>query len=118
MSHINIEIKARTNNTDQIRQFLLANGAEYTGIDRQTDTYFKTSTGRLKLREGNIENSLIYYNRQNISGLKQSDFDLLPVDNNGILILILTKAMGVKVVVKKTREIYYISNVKFHLDTL
>jgi predicted adenylyl cyclase CyaB len=30
----------------------------------------------------------------------------------------LTKAIGVKVVVKKRREIYYIDNVKFHLDSL
>ena len=30
----------------------------------------------------------------------------------------LKKAIGVKVVVNKKREIYYIKNVKFHLDTL
>ena len=28
----------------------------------------------------------------------------------------LTKSIGIKVVVKKKREIYYISNVKFHID--
>ena len=30
----------------------------------------------------------------------------------------LTDSIGVKVVVEKTREIYYIENVKFHLDEL
>jgi predicted adenylyl cyclase CyaB len=29
---------------------------------------------------------------------------------------ILTKACGIKVIVKKKREIYYIGNVKFHID--
>ncbi|MGZ8559569.1 MAG: CYTH domain-containing protein [Chitinophagaceae bacterium] len=29
---------------------------------------------------------------------------------------VLTKSMGVKVVVKKNREIYYSGNVKFHID--
>jgi predicted adenylyl cyclase CyaB len=29
---------------------------------------------------------------------------------------VLSKSMGIKVVVKKKREIYYIKNVKFHID--
>ncbi len=118
MSYINIEIKARTNKTDQIRKFLLKNGADYKGIDVQTDTYFNVPTGRLKLRQGNIENSLIFYNRANTSGPKQSDFDLHVVEYGDTLKSILSKAMGVKIIVKKSREIYYIENVKFHLDTL
>lgn len=118
MSFINIEIKARTTNTDKIRHFLKRENAEYKGTDLQTDTYFNSSTGRLKLREGNIENALIFYDRANISGIKQSDFDLMPVQEGPRLKLILTKAMGIKVIVKKSREIYYIGNVKFHLDIL
>jgi predicted adenylyl cyclase CyaB len=118
MSNINIEIKARTNKVDRIRQFLLDNGADYKGLDVQTDTYFNVPAGRLKLRQGNIENSLIFYNRENVSGPKQSDFDLLPMIQGEELKFILSKALGVKVAVRKHREIYYIKNVKFHLDTL
>jgi adenylate cyclase, class 2 len=118
MSFINIEIKARTNNTEKIRQFLLQNSADFRGVDIQTDTYFTVPSGRLKLRQGNIENSLIFYQRQNIPGPKQSDFDLVPVENGELLRSLLTKALGVKIVVIKNREIYYIANVKFHLDTL
>ena len=118
MSHINIEIKARTKKTEYIRQFLLEHSADFKGTDHQTDTYFEVLNGRLKLRQGNIENSLIFYNRANVSGLKKSDFDLMPVENGEILKMILGKAVGVKVVVKKSREIYYIGNVKFHLDIL
>ena len=119
MAYINIEIKARTNKTEQIRQFLLENGADYKGLDIQTDTYFNVLTGRLKLRQGNIENSLIFYNRQDLTGPKQSDFDLMEVVENGdTLKSILSKAMGVKIIVTKKREIYFIRNIKFHLDTL
>ena len=118
MSYTNIEIKARTTRINQIRQYLLEKGAEFKGIDRQTDTYFNVFNGRLKLRQGNIENSLIYYHRDNQPGPKQSDFELLPVNNGGELRSILDKAIGVRITVSKKREIYYIDNVKFHLDLL
>jgi predicted adenylyl cyclase CyaB len=118
MSHINIEIKARTTRTDDIRKFLLDNGAHFKGTDHQTDTYFNVSKGRLKLREGNIENNLIQYNRSDQSGPKQSDFRLVKIDDAARLKTILSDSIGVKVVVKKKREIYFIENVKFHLDTL
>ena len=118
MSFTNIEIKARTESTGAIRQYLVDHGAEFRGLDLQTDTYFRVVAGRLKLREGNIENSLIFYNRPNTVGLKQSQFELLPVTNGTALKHILTKAIGVKAIVEKRREIYYIKNVKFHLDVL
>ena len=62
MEHIhNIEIKARSANHEKIRDFLKSHGADFKGIDNQIDTYFKVNKGRLKLREGTIENHLIYY---------------------------------------------------------
>ena len=68
MRNNNAEIKCRCNQLDQVRQILLANKAHYHGTDHQVDTYFRVPDGRLKLREGNIENSLIYYRRPNIGG--------------------------------------------------
>lgn len=118
MSFINIEIKARTSKATEIRQYLLTNNAIFIGTDFQTDTYFNTRKGRLKLREGNIENNLIYYERENQAGPKQSDFNLLEVADADTLKTMLTAALGIKVTVKKQREIFFIGNVKFHLDTL
>jgi len=118
MSFINIEIKARTNNSEFIRQFLLDHHAEFKGIDHQTDTYFNVPSGRLKLRQGNIENSLIFYERENQSGPKQSNCSLVPVKDGEGLRSILAQSIGVKVAVTKKREIYFIDNVKFHLDSL
>ena len=68
MSHINIEIKARSNNQDRIRDILKSKNADFKGIDHQIDTYFNVPKGRLKLREGNIENNLIFYERKNQAG--------------------------------------------------
>lgn len=116
MPHLNVEIKAHCQQPSFIRNYLLQHGAEYKGTDHQADTYFNTANGRLKLREGNIENNLIYYIRKNHAGPKQSHFQLLPVEDNKTLKNILTAANGIKTIVNKQREIYFIENVKFHID--
>ena len=116
MSYLNVEIKAKCSDASSIRNYLLSNNAEYKGMDEQTDTYFNVSNGRLKLREGNIENNLIYYERVNQAGPKNSHFQLVKVEDAGGLKTVLTKSMRIKCIVKKRREIYYIKNVKFHLD--
>jgi len=116
MSFLNVEIKARCGDPEDIRQFLIANNAEFKGLDEQSDTYFNVQNGRLKLREGNIENNLIFYERNNQSGPKKSHFKLVKVEDATGLKEALTESIGVKAVVKKRREIYYIGNVKFHID--
>ena len=116
MPYLNVEIKARCTNPAFIRDYLLSNNAEFRGTDEQTDTYFQVPHGRLKLREGNIENNLIYYERSNQAGPKDSHFQLVKINDAVGLKEALTKANGIKVVVKKKREIYYIGNVKFHID--
>lgn len=116
MAFLNIEIKAKCGNPSFIRNYLVSNGAEFRGTDEQTDTYFNVANGRLKLREGNIENNLIYYERSNQAGPKGSHFNLVKVEDAEELKEVLTKANGIKVVVKKRREIYFIKNVKFHID--
>jgi adenylate cyclase class 2 len=116
MSYLNVEIKAACSDASFIRNYLLANHAEYKGVDEQTDTYFNVPNGRLKLREGNIENNLIFYERADQAGPKNSHFYLVKVEDAKGLKEVLAKSIGIKVIVKKRREIYYIGNVKFHLD--
>jgi len=113
---LNIEIKAKTDHPEFIRNYLQNNHAEFKGTDLQTDTYFNVAKGRLKLREGNIENNLIYYERQNVPGAKESNFQLVGVTDAKTMKDVLLRSLGVKVVVKKKREIYFIRNVKFHID--
>ena len=116
MKPINIEIKAKCSNQKEIREILKSHSVEFKGVDNQIDTYFKTNFGRLKLREGNIENNLIFYDREDNSGPKQSDIILFKFDPNSHLKELLTKTLGILVIVDKKREIYFINNVKFHLD--
>lgn len=117
-AHLNVEIKATCNNINAARASLLAAGAVSKGTDHQTDTYFNWTYGRLKLREGNIENSLIFYKRENSAAPKGSEVNMMHVSQGSELRSVLSAALGVVVSVVKTREIYFIDQVKFHLDTL
>jgi predicted adenylyl cyclase CyaB len=116
MTRLNFEFKARTEDLLQQEALLQTLQPQFIGTDRQTDTYFNVLNGRLKLREGNIENALIHYQRSNTGGAKQSDVLLYQHQPDATLKQILTTALGIKVVVAKKRKIYFIENIKFHFD--
>ena len=116
MQKTNVEIKAYSSKLEQQRSILLAQGAVFKGIDHQIDTYFNIPNGRLKLRQGTIENYLIHYQRPNQAGPKVSDVQLYQPNHSDSLLNILGQSLGIKVVVDKKRAIYFIGNVKFHLD--
>jgi adenylate cyclase class 2 len=114
-----VEIKARTTRTAEQRALLLARGAEAKGTDHQIDHYFNVPEGRLKLRSGNIEHSLIFYRRGNQAGPKDSSVALTKIDTQELansFATTLGQALGTWVKVDKQREIFFIGNVKFHLD--
>jgi len=118
MSFINIEIKARCQNPDHVRYILKDRNAHFKGLDHQIDTYFNCQNGRLKLREGNIEHHLIHYDRADQAGPKKSIVTLYRPQPDSALKEILIKSLGILVVVDKKREIYFIDNIKFHIDTV
>ncbi len=118
MGHLNVEIKARCADHAAIRKVLLAKNAVYKGTDHQIDTYFIVPHGRLKLREGTIENCLIHYQRSNQEGPKESHVTLFQSPADPALKEVLTKALATLAVVDKQRGIYFVDNVKFHLDTV
>ena len=55
MRVINVEIKAYCKDQKRIRDILSVRNADFRGTDRQVDTYFNSSSGRLKRREGEIK---------------------------------------------------------------
>ena len=116
MGFINVEIKAFCSDPQKVEELLLKAGADYKGEDHQLDTYFNTSNGRLKLREGNIENALIFYRRENQEGPKVSNVILYKTSPESNLKQILAESSGIKVLVDKRRKIFFIGNVKFHID--
>jgi len=117
-SHLNVEIKARCDDPAAMLQRLTHLGAVLQGVDRQVDTYFPAATGRLKLRTGNIENSLIHYLRQDSAGPKDSNATLIETraEESADLRSLLAGALGIVVEVDKLRHILWIGNVKFHVD--
>lgn len=116
MPHLNIEIKARCADLDAVRDVLEAENARFVGDDRQIDTYFAVPNGRLKLREGLIENALIHYERTDQAGPKPSEVTLFKTTDGADLKAILAAALEVAIVVDKRRAIYFLDNVKVHLD--
>jgi predicted adenylyl cyclase CyaB len=112
----NYEFKARVDDLEKYESKLLTLNPELRGVDNQTDTYFNVKNGRLKLREGNIENSLINYNRENVADSKLSEVILYKHEPDKALKDILEIQLGIKTVVSKRRKIYFINNVKFHFD--
>ena len=118
MNIINFEFKAIANDLEKLERKLQELNPDFKGEDHQIDTYFNVSKGRLKMREGNIENSLIYYERKNDADAKQSDVILYEHQPSASLKNILIKLHGIKVIVDKRRRIYFIDNVKFHFDTV
>jgi len=113
---INFEFKALTNKLESLEQKLLRLNPIYTGEDNQVDIYFNVKHGRLKLREGNIENALIYYERPDIYGPKKSDVLIYEHTASPNFKTLLTRVHGIKTIVEKKRKIYFIDNVKFHFD--
>lgn len=118
MSILNIEFKAKCNDLEIKEGLLSKHNPVFIGDDHQVDTYFNVPVGRLKLREGNIENALIHYERENIAGSKSSEILLYRHSPEKSLKDILAKSLGVKTIVDKKRKIYFIENVKFHFDSV
>ena len=113
---LNIEIKAKSTKNDKIRSILVDMNANFKGVDTQYDTYFNCDKGRFKLREGTIENSLIFYDRETKAGPKRSDIHYYHPNPESNLKDLLVAACGMKIEVRKTREIYHLDNVIFHID--
>lgn len=114
----NFEFKAKVDNPETYEKLLLKLDPVFIGTDHQVDTYFNVNKGRLKLREGTIENALIQYNRENVHDSRLSEVILYKHVPDASLKAILVQQFGVKVIVDKMRRIYFVGNVKFHFDVV
>lgn len=116
----NIEIKARVDNIESARRkagSLCAGGPA--AVLHQVDTYFSVPAGRLKMREfgdGCAPCELIYYERSDVPGPRSSDYMIARVSDAKGLKAVLEAALGVTVIVRKTRTLYLHGNTRIHLD--
>jgi predicted adenylyl cyclase CyaB len=116
MKHLNFEFKARLNSEQRVREALKRLDARFVGTDHQIDTYFRVPCGRLKVREGRLENALIFYWRSDARRARQASVEMMLLPRRNSLRAILVRALGTLAVVDKRREIYFVKNVKIHLD--
>lgn len=116
---LNVEIKARYPDLVRGEAVCRELGARDLGIDRQTDVYFRVSSGRLKLRFSTLGPSyLVSYQRANDAGPRDSRYDTLPVEEPEKLKSMLAGTLGIKIEVVKERHIFLHGNVRIHLDEL
>ena len=115
----NVELKAL--DPDPVRSLAACRelGAEDRGVLRQRDTYFRTRSGRLKLREEEPGGaSLIQYDRPDEASARESRYRLTRVDDPRELRASLDAALGTLVVVEKERRLLLWEGVRIHLDTV
>jgi homotetrameric cytidine deaminase len=115
----NVELKAL--DPDPARSLATCRelGAEDRGVLRQRDTYFRTRTGRLKLREQEPGGAtLIQYDRPDEAAARESRYRLTRVDDPDGLSASLDAALGTLVVVEKERHLLLWEGVRIHLDSV
>ena len=114
----NLEIKARIKSVGLV----LRTARKYCtvgGVLSQTDTYFNVNRGRLKLREfSRTKAELIYYERNEGKGERWSKYFISPVQNPALLKNLLTNALGMRVIVRKSRRLFFYRGARIHIDSV
>jgi predicted adenylyl cyclase CyaB len=113
----NIEIKARAGDPAGLRTRVEAISDTAGQHIPQEDVFFHAPQGRLKLRIlAEDRGQLIYYERPDSTGPKQSDYFISRTGEPRTLQDVLSRAYGVRGVVRKERWLYWIGNTRIHLD--
>jgi predicted adenylyl cyclase CyaB len=114
----NVEIKARVDNLAAIRDRVKALADDGPAVLEQEDTFFACPHGRLKLRQspGSAEAELIYYERPDRKGPRESRYVVHRTRDTESLKQVLSRALGVRGVLCKRREFFLIGQTRVHLD--
>lgn len=117
----NVELKARDPDPARTLERALAIGAEDRGELRQRDTYFGRAHGRLKLREQETDDTILFdelieYSRPDSTAARTSTYRRVPVADAAPLREALDSAYGTVVTVVKSRRLLLWEGVRIHLD--
>jgi predicted adenylyl cyclase CyaB len=113
----NVEIKARAADLSAAREQLAQQGLTPAATLLQVDTYFTVPHGRLKVREIEGEEAqLIQYHRPDEAEPHASDYVIARIADAAALKEALARALGVRTVVEKRRELYLWGHTRVHLD--
>jgi predicted adenylyl cyclase CyaB len=115
----NLEYKARFDDPKPLMARARELGFDLWGDLRQTDTYFATPRGRLKLREtAGFQAELIYYERDEQGADRASDYDVAHSSEPEALRNVLAGALGVLATVRKRRTLLVLDGTRLHLDNV
>jgi adenylate cyclase class IV len=111
----NIEIKARAQQFDQLRERAAELSPEAPLIFRQQDFFYDVPRGRLKLRQfdDGTPAELIFDDRD---GPKASYYTRSPVTNPEAMHSLLATALTTRGIVTKERHVYISGRTRIHLD--
>jgi predicted adenylyl cyclase CyaB len=115
----NVEIKARLmpQDVERVRRQALAFSSAPPERLEQTDTFFRSASGRLKLREfGDGTGELIAYDRPDQAGPKHSSYVRHRCTDPRALHEVLSRSLGVRGVVRKRREVIHVGQTRVHID--
>ncbi|QOI96182.1 MAG: CYTH domain-containing protein [Flammeovirgaceae bacterium] len=118
LEYTDFTIKATLTNFAPVEEVLISMGAMYIGNDEQTDYYFETDNGKLKLRQGTIENRIAHYRREYEVGSEKTIVFRYEENPSSEAIKQLRSQNKLIGFVRKSRKIYRLDNLKIHLDTL
>ncbi|KAK6018625.1 hypothetical protein OSTOST_15781 [Ostertagia ostertagi] len=108
----NVEIKAKVRNRDEIIRLARELTGKEPAVLQQHDVFYNSPEGRLKMRtveeDGVVRSELIWYDRPDVAGPKESKFHKfdIPQEVLSALSTTLQCSMGIKGEVKKTRTLF------------
>ena len=111
----NLEIKVKLPSYKEVKEILKQNKIPFEELLIQKDIYYKVDKGLQKLRVENDKQTLIFYDRNEKSKKRWSDYHLLEInitDANKYL----KRFLEVLTIVNKKRELYIYNDTRIHLD--
>jgi predicted adenylyl cyclase CyaB len=115
----NIEIKARIAGVAALQPRVARLADSGPLIIEQDDTFLTCANGRLKLRvQGDGGAELIFYQRADESGPKESFYLRVPVCDPDALRELLQRAQGSAGRLRKRRVLFLVGRTRVHLDTV
>ncbi len=113
----NVEIKARVSDLASVRARVASLTPAPSEVLVHTDTFFVVPRGRLKLRQfSDGSGELIFYERLDQAGPKESSYFRCSCPEPDALATLLGRALGVRGIVEKRREVFTIGRSRLHLD--
>lgn len=118
LNYQDVTLKARVSNVGQMEVRLADLGAMFIGEDRQHDTYFTCTVGKLKFRKGTLGTLITHYNRIGMDSAEKTHvyrYDVNPSEEEVQQLYAMHEVVGET---HKIRKLYQLENVTIHLDLL